>query len=119
VDRQPAVGSSFKIILLRTARWLAAAWTVAALASAPAAAEKRVALIIGVSQYQQVKPLRNPANDAKLMAETLQKVGFTLIGGGPQLDLDRPSFSKRRKASAVRCEPPTSRSSTMRAMPSR
>ena len=94
MDRQPAVGSSRKIILLRTAQWLAAAWAVAALASAPAAAEKRVALIVGVSQYQQVPPLRNPANDAKLMAETLQKVGFTLIGGGAQLDLDRDKLFK-------------------------
>jgi len=94
VDRQPAVGSGRKIFLLRAVQWLAAAWAVAALASAPAAAEKRVALIIGVSQYQQVRQLVNPANDARLMAETLQKVGFTLIGGGPQLDLDRDRLFK-------------------------
>src|SRR5262249_59861969 len=62
--------------------------------SDPAAAEKRVALIIGVSQYQQVRKLVNPANDARLMAETLQKVGFTLIGDGPQLDLDRDRLFK-------------------------
>lgn len=63
--------------------------TVAALAFAnPARAEKRVALVIGNSSYLHVPRLANPANDAGLMADALRAVGFTLIGGGPQLDLD-------------------------------
>ena len=45
-------------------------WLALALA-APAAAEKRVALVIGNSAYQNVTRLDNPRNDAALMAETL------------------------------------------------
>jgi hypothetical protein len=59
------------------------------LASAsPAAAEKRVALVIGNSTYKNVTPLDNPSNDATLMAETLSSIGFTLVGNGAQLNLD-------------------------------
>ena len=42
------------------------------LVAAPAAAEKRVALVIGNSTYVNVPRLSNPANDAKLMADTLK-----------------------------------------------
>jgi formylglycine-generating enzyme required for sulfatase activity len=42
------------------------------------AAEPRVALVIGNSAYPS-GPLRNPANDADLVAETLEKVGFYVI----------------------------------------
>lgn len=55
----------------------------------PAHAEKRVALVIGNSKYTNVSPLRNPASDARLIAETLRSLGFMLVGGGPQLDLDK------------------------------
>ena len=40
--------------------------------------EKRVALIIGNSAYDN-SPLKNPVNDAKLMNETLKKLGFETI----------------------------------------
>ena len=66
-------------------------WLVVALA-APAAADKRVALVIGNSAYQNVTRLDNPRNDAALMAETLSGLGFTLIGGRAQLDLDKPAM---------------------------
>src|SRR5438552_16771952 len=63
------------------------------LASAlPAAAEKRVALVIGNSAYQNVTRLDNPRNDAALMADTLSGLGFTLIGGRTQLDLDKSAM---------------------------
>jgi hypothetical protein len=52
----------------------------------------RVALVVGNSSYQNVPPLDNPKNDAKLIASTLHDLGFTLIGGGAQLDLDKPSL---------------------------
>jgi hypothetical protein len=52
----------------------------------------RVALVVGNSAYQNVSPLDNPKNDAKLIADTLRDLGFTLIGGGAQLDLDKASF---------------------------
>jgi uncharacterized caspase-like protein len=53
---------------------------------------KRVALVIGNSNYRSVARLANPANDAKLMANALQSLGFELIGGGAQLDLDKSGF---------------------------
>ena len=60
----------------------------------PAAAEKRIALVIGNSAYQNVSRLDNPKNDAALVAETLQRLGFALVGGGAQVELDKPSFDQ-------------------------
>jgi len=49
-------------------------------AAAPALAEPRVALVIGNSDYgADLGRLPNPVNDAKLMAETLRKVGFEVV----------------------------------------
>ena len=56
---------------------------------APAMAEKRVALVVGNSAYQNIARLDNPKNDAVLMADTLRGLGFTLIGGEAQLNLDK------------------------------
>ncbi|MGH6824785.1 tetratricopeptide repeat protein [Methyloceanibacter sp.] len=53
---------------------------------------KRVALVIGNSDYRSVARLANPANDARLMANALKSLGFELIGGGAQLDLDKAGF---------------------------
>ena len=47
-------------------------------AASAAAAESRVALVIGNSAYED-SPLANPANDARLMAETLRGLGFDVI----------------------------------------
>jgi formylglycine-generating enzyme required for sulfatase activity len=63
-------------------------------APAQAAAEKRVALVVGNSAYQHISRLANPSNDARLMADTLRGLGFTLIGEGPQLDLDEAAFRR-------------------------
>ncbi|MCK4344758.1 MAG: caspase family protein [Bacteroidales bacterium] len=41
--------------------------------------EKRLALVIGNAAYQYSGELRNPVNDANLMANTLQDLGFTVI----------------------------------------
>lgn len=60
--------------------------------SVPAFAEKRVALVVGNAAYQNIARLDNPRNDALLMAETLGGLGFTLIGGGAQLDLDKAAL---------------------------
>jgi uncharacterized caspase-like protein len=71
----------------------ALAIVIALLLSAdPAAAEKRIALVVGNSAYQNVTRLDNPRNDATLMAETLSSLGFTLIGGRAQLDLDKAAL---------------------------
>src|SRR5262245_55983781 len=58
----------------------------------PAFADKRVALVIGNSAYKSIARLENPANDAKLMANTLKRLGFTLIGNGAQIDLDKAAL---------------------------
>jgi carboxyl-terminal processing protease len=50
------------------------------IAATPAQAEPRVALVIGNSAYKGDLPaLPNPANDAKLMANTLKTVGFDVV----------------------------------------
>jgi hypothetical protein len=71
--------------------------TTVLLISAPllcTAAEKRVALVIGNSAYQNVTPLDNPRNDAVLLARTLKDEGFTLIGDSAQLNLDKVSLDR-------------------------
>lgn len=46
----------------------------------PARAESRVALVIGNSNYGgELGVLKNPVNDAKLVAQSLRNVGFTVI----------------------------------------
>jgi uncharacterized caspase-like protein len=65
---------------------------------APAYAAERVALVVGNSSYQAVPKLDNPANDAKLMAETLTRLGFTLVGRSAQLDLDKTGFDQAVQA---------------------
>lgn len=47
--------------------------------SRPALAEKRVALVIGNSAYQNVGKLANPANDADAMSATLKAAGFDAV----------------------------------------
>ena len=47
--------------------------------SHPALAEKRVALVIGNSAYQNVARLTNPANDALAMTATLKDAEFDLV----------------------------------------
>jgi len=49
--------------------------------SAYAAAEKRVALVLGLSTYQEVPALSNPRNDAADVAEKLRKLGFEVVEG--------------------------------------
>src|SRR5271165_5103309 len=57
-------------------------------------AEKRIALVVGNSAYRNVTPLDNPKNDARLMADTLRGLGFTVVGGAAQLDLDKAQFDQ-------------------------
>jgi uncharacterized caspase-like protein len=49
------------------------------LSAAPALADKRVALVIGMSRYQQVPQLANPARDAEAMSVLFKKAGFDVI----------------------------------------
>jgi uncharacterized caspase-like protein len=52
----------------------------------PAAADKRVALVIGNGAYRNAPQLPNPANDARDVADALKRLDFETIVG---LDLDR------------------------------
>jgi hypothetical protein len=76
------------------ARFFAVAIALFVLLVAPAAAEKRIALIVGNSSYVNVTRLDNPKNDAKLMADTLRALGFQLVGGSAQLDLEKPALDR-------------------------
>jgi uncharacterized caspase-like protein len=71
---------------------VAAVLVTAVFSCTPARADKRVALIIGNSAYKNVTPLDNPRNDAQLLADTLRALGFTVVGGSAQLDLDKAQF---------------------------
>jgi uncharacterized caspase-like protein len=77
-----------------TGRPLAAAITalISLLSAGPATAEKRIALVVGNSAYQNITRLDNPRNDATLVAETLSGLGFALIGGRAQVDLDKAAL---------------------------
>src|ERR1700709_1030684 len=66
-------------------------------AGTAAHAEKRVALVIGNAAYQTVAKLPNPAADARLMSDTLLSLGFFVVGGGAQLDLDKDGFDAALK----------------------
>src|SRR5882672_1134282 len=64
-----------------------------------AAAQKRVALVIGMSGYRHAPSLKNPANDAKDIGAALRELGFevTLSADVDRLSLDASirSFSNR------------------------
>ncbi len=53
-------------------------------ASAFAAIEKRVALVIGNGAYQNAQPLPNPTNDARAMEAKLRGLGFEVVSGFDQ-----------------------------------
>lgn len=63
----------------------------------PASAEKRVALVIGNSAYDNTAPLKNPSNDATDIAETLRALDFEVIDG---TDLSKREMEKRIRAFA-------------------
>jgi uncharacterized caspase-like protein len=65
---------------------------ISLLCSLPAAAEKRVALVVGNSNYAQVGTLANPANDANDIASALKAAGFEVILG---IDVDKREFDKK------------------------
>jgi uncharacterized caspase-like protein len=77
--------------------WAAALLTILSTAG-PAAAEqgsgRRVALVVGNGAYRSVEKLPNPASDARLIAATLKAAGFALVGGGAQIDVDKPHFDR-------------------------
>ena len=58
----------------------------------PAFAEKRVALVIGNSAYQNVPPLPNPVNDGAVIAAKLKEAGFDVVDSRHDL----PAVETRR-----------------------
>jgi len=70
----------------------------AATSLAQADTGKRVALVIGMSNYRNIPVLDNPKNDARLIAQTLKELGFTLVGNGSQLDLDKAGLDRAVQA---------------------
>ncbi|CCD88067.1 conserved protein of unknown function [Bradyrhizobium sp. ORS 285] len=60
----------------------------------PAAADKRVALVIGNSIHERAPLLDEPASDARLLAAKLTQLGFILSGGVAQIDLDKKGFDR-------------------------
>jgi hypothetical protein len=44
-----------------------------------ALADRRVALVLGNSNYQHVPALSNPANDARALAAKFREVGFDVV----------------------------------------
>jgi Caspase domain len=57
-----------------------------------AAAQKRVALVVGNSAYVNANALHNPVNDASDIGEALKDAGFAVILG---LDLDKRAFDAK------------------------
>ncbi len=61
-------------------------------------AEKRIALVIGNAEYQVLKRLSNPHNDAYAIANKLRGLGFKMLesngrlGTAPVLDLNEDNF---------------------------
>jgi uncharacterized caspase-like protein len=78
----------------RIRRFLAALLVLApialALTAGAARAEKRIALVVGNAGYQ-AGALATPANDAGLIAQTLQAAGFDVVGAR---DLDQDSLRR-------------------------
>jgi hypothetical protein len=73
--------------MLRHFKAAAAASLLAIIASNPAFAENRVALVIGNSAYRAVSPLPNAQSDAKSMSEMLGAAGFEVMNT-PDLSQD-------------------------------
>jgi hypothetical protein len=64
---------------------------IGCLVATQAAAERRVALVVGNSQYQHTTALANPRHDAEDLAHTLEKIGFDVKAG---YDLDQGGFAR-------------------------
>jgi uncharacterized caspase-like protein len=76
------------------ALWLAMA--------AGAHADKRVALVIGMSKYRNVEQLPNPDNDASVVAELLRKSGFDTVDSRRDLTIAEMRRAVREFAEAAR-----------------
>lgn len=62
----------------------------------------RIALVIGNSGYRHVPPVASPAAGARLMAQTLRRVGFTDVRERIDMGLDTLNHELQRFAEAAR-----------------
>jgi uncharacterized caspase-like protein len=63
-----------------------ALWLIS-LHSQPALANKRVALVVGISKYDSVPQLTNPSRDAEAMSALFKKAGFDVVERGRDLGI--------------------------------
>lgn len=75
---------------IRLLAFLAVLFLLPFVATAAMAAEARIALVIGNGAYKDA-PLKNPPNDAKLMAKTLRGLGFEVI---ERIDADQKTMRR-------------------------
>ncbi|HLZ05252.1 MAG TPA: caspase family protein [Bradyrhizobium sp.] len=75
---------------------------LSSLVAGPARAEKRVALVIGMSEYRQVPRLPNPTRDADVMTELFRKAGFDLVESKRDLGIAGLRSALREFAAAAR-----------------
>jgi uncharacterized caspase-like protein len=100
IDRTPFDRNAFERVEASMLKSLATCLIgLAAFAAAftPAAAEKRVALVIGNAAYQNAPRLQNPSNDATDIAAKLRGLDFEVIEG---IDLGKRDMEKRIRAFA-------------------
>ncbi len=72
---------------------LFALFVALAVLAAPAAAERRIALVIGNATYLHQSKLPNPARDAKSVAEKLEQLGFSTVW--LEQDLNRDELRRK------------------------
>jgi len=65
-----------------------------AVASVPALAERRVALVVGNGDYRHTSALKNPRNDASDISAELKRLGFDVVAG---FDLDKAAMDAALK----------------------
>ena len=68
------------------------AWLVVVAMALPSYAEKRVALVVGNSDYEKVARLANPASDATAVAGLLSRLGFSVSAA--RIDLGAAAFKR-------------------------
>src|SRR3984957_12945346 len=68
----------------------------------PAMANKRVALVMGNSAYQNVNRLANPANDSEAMSAILKKAGFDIVDLKRDLNVNEMRRALRDFSDSVR-----------------
>ncbi len=92
-----------QLFLLRFLVILNLMFLVQSYPSMAASEEKRVALVIGNSAYQNTPPLANPRNDATEMGKVLKRIGFdvdvVVDATKPQMDQALRRFGNKLEGS--------------------